>query len=228
MVVDSAAGQRNASAAPKMQYVGMTPKELSENDDLATQLVLDPYLGFTTHKMNTKYRPLKASSVDELRDIVVEYCCTQNADKAFKRLMKGEWMPRHILNRGKMAQKRLQEHVRSLNTCVLVVIKLFLSFVDLSLLARLRRRVGLHDRGVLPVLAGRPEGRQDLIDPPLAEKRQDRVSGRLHCRTVRNRRGTALAAGQKRFLRHVQLSQELRPIVAGSRRLHQSRLPGQL
>lgn len=92
---------------------GMTAKELCENDDLATSLVLDPYLGFQTHKMNTRYvrfRPIKGRQED-LKEVIEDFKKRENLEKAFKALTTGEWARHYFLNKNKSQEKLFKEHV---------------------------------------------------------------------------------------------------------------------
>ncbi|XP_068116919.1 histone-lysine N-methyltransferase KMT5B isoform X2 [Hyperolius riggenbachi] len=89
---------------------GMTAKELCENDDLATSLVLDPYLGFQTHKMNTRFRPIKGRQ-DELKEVIENFKKTEQLEKTFKNLISGDWARHYFLNKNKAQEKHFKEHV---------------------------------------------------------------------------------------------------------------------
>ncbi|XP_037373338.1 histone-lysine N-methyltransferase KMT5B isoform X2 [Talpa occidentalis] len=138
MVVNGRRSGGNGSSGFEGQsrYVpssGMSAKELCENDDLATSLVLDPYLGFQTHKMNTsafpsrssrhfskpdsfphnnpvRFRPIKGRQ-EELKEVIERFKKDEHLEKAFKCLTSGEWARHYFLNKNKMQEKLFKEHV---------------------------------------------------------------------------------------------------------------------
>ncbi|XP_051779405.1 histone-lysine N-methyltransferase KMT5B [Erpetoichthys calabaricus] len=89
---------------------GMTAKELCENDDLATSLILDPYLGFQTHKMNTRFRPIKGRQ-EELKEVIEYFKKHDSLEKAFDALTSGDWARHYFLNKTKIQEKLFKEHV---------------------------------------------------------------------------------------------------------------------
>ncbi|XP_077419599.1 histone-lysine N-methyltransferase KMT5B [Vanacampus margaritifer] len=89
---------------------GMTAKELCENDDLTTSLILDPYLGFQTHKMNTRFRPVKGRQ-EELKEIIERFKKHDNLDKAFRALISGDWSRNLFLHKTKSQEKLFKQHV---------------------------------------------------------------------------------------------------------------------
>ncbi|XP_062868477.1 histone-lysine N-methyltransferase KMT5B-like isoform X2 [Trichomycterus rosablanca] len=84
----------------------MTAKELCENDDLTTSLILDSYLGFQTHKMNTRFRPVKGRQ-EELKEVIENFKKHNDLKKAFEALTSRN----HLLPKTKAQEKLFKQHV---------------------------------------------------------------------------------------------------------------------
>ncbi|KAJ6654438.1 hypothetical protein lerEdw1_007031 [Lerista edwardsae] len=88
----------------------VTAKELCENDDLATTIVLDSYLGFKTHKMNVS--PLPAiRRKHHLREAVEAFRKRQDLDAAYQALMQGGWACQYFAKRSRQQEAAFKTHI---------------------------------------------------------------------------------------------------------------------
>ncbi|OQR71422.1 histone-lysine N-methyltransferase SUV420H1-like [Tropilaelaps mercedesae] len=107
---ETAAGRGGGGGgAPNKLQLSMTARELAENDDLATSLILDSWLGFQTHKMNLRFRPTRANHRGQLRTIVDNFRNDLNYELAFDRLLKGGWIPSAYVSKSR--REALREHI---------------------------------------------------------------------------------------------------------------------
>ncbi|XP_036408499.1 histone-lysine N-methyltransferase KMT5C isoform X2 [Megalops cyprinoides] len=88
----------------------MSVRELCETDDLATSLVLDPLLGFNTHKMNISPPP-EIRRWGYLRETLLRFKRTHDFQATFEALTVGEWAWGYFTELGSHRQELLRQHV---------------------------------------------------------------------------------------------------------------------
>jgi len=89
----------------------MTPKEISDYDDIGTAVIVDPYLGFGTHKMNLRFRSPRQVHQNYFKSVVTNFLKHQDYEKAYTQLMGCEWFVSMTRRRSKIWQKGLKEHI---------------------------------------------------------------------------------------------------------------------
>lgn len=88
----------------------MSVKELCETDDLATSLVLDPLLGFSTHKMNISPPP-EIRRWGNLKETLLRFQRTHDFKATFEALTVGELAGDYFNSLGSHRQELLRQHV---------------------------------------------------------------------------------------------------------------------
>ncbi|XP_055451642.1 histone-lysine N-methyltransferase KMT5C isoform X2 [Psammomys obesus] len=88
----------------------VTARELCENDDLATSLVLDPYLGFRTHKMNVSPVPTLRRQ-HYLRSALEAFLRQRDLEAAYRALTLGGWMAHYFQTRAPRQEAALKTHI---------------------------------------------------------------------------------------------------------------------
>lgn len=85
----------------------MTPEELCIFDDLATALIIDPYLGFTTHKMNVRYKVPKFQATP-LKETVLHFKGNKSSySEAYERLITANSQIKTFIHRFSRSQTEL-------------------------------------------------------------------------------------------------------------------------
>ncbi|KAL4224912.1 hypothetical protein ACF0H5_015608 [Mactra antiquata] len=104
MGVDSG-GSRHAPST------GMTATQLCENDDLANAVCLDAFLGFQTHKMNTKYVAPKKKVVEDCKTIMQRFKTHQQYEKAYREMLSVDTVRTFLSNKAENEHDLFNDHI---------------------------------------------------------------------------------------------------------------------
>lgn len=87
-------------------------RQLAESDDIASSLVLDTMLGFTTHKMAARFRPLKVDQ-EVVRKALERYAKDGDIEQAYNEIVfnAGDWERCYFITKSKPQIAAFKEHV---------------------------------------------------------------------------------------------------------------------
>ena len=105
-------GSGNNTNRNKSNNETMTASQLCEFDDFATMMVIDSYLGFQTHKMNTRFRPAR-KHMENWRTAVIKFATeTKNYEECFNDLtLNNDWFEQHFGNKSKSYIDLFRSHL---------------------------------------------------------------------------------------------------------------------
>ena len=87
-----------ASVTVSLSSDTLTAKKLCELDDLVTMIVVDSFLGFQTHKMNTKFRAMKRHMSQWKATICKFEANKLGYEECFNEIISNEWVYSTIMN----------------------------------------------------------------------------------------------------------------------------------
>ncbi|XP_077049364.1 histone-lysine N-methyltransferase KMT5C [Agelaius phoeniceus] len=102
-------GGGRSPCGPGRRGTAVTARELCENDDLATSLVLDSVLGFRTHKMGVSPLPALRRRA-QLRAAIAAFRQRRDLEAAW-RTLSGAWAPAFFRQRRPAQRAALKNHV---------------------------------------------------------------------------------------------------------------------
>ena len=87
-------------------------RQLAESDDIASSLALDTMLGFTTHKMAVRFRPLKVDH-EVVKKALERYAKDGNIEQAYNEIVfnAGDWERCYFITKSKPQIAAFKEHV---------------------------------------------------------------------------------------------------------------------
>lgn len=91
-------------------------KLLSDNDDIASSLTIDLILGFTTHKMAARFRPMKVDS-SLVKRALEQLKFDGDKEAAYNEIVfnSGDWSQVYFLNKSRNQIAAFKEHVSCKN-----------------------------------------------------------------------------------------------------------------